>query len=275
VKTPGAISLLILALGAILQARAENCPALPAAKQSALVDYVRRQYKIDESTDFRLAKEVPVVGGCYRALTFEGKGSMKTWQLTLYLSPDQRFLSGELFDTTLDPIKEEQRKADALMTELIPNKGASKGPATAPVTIVEFSDFECPFCRRFAALIGQLSPAEKNQIRIVFHHLPLSIHQWARMAAEGAACAQLQSSDAFWAIHDKIFQHQEDLTPGNFKQKLAEYAQDSQVIDLKSFQECVDNQMSLGLVFQDMNLPQRTTSRRRQPRSSMAIESQG
>ncbi len=136
----------------------------------------------------------------------------------MYLSPDGRFLTNELFDTTVDPVEEERRKAAALMAGLVPNKGASKGLDHAPVTIVEFSDFECPFCRRFADLMKQVLPAEKNQVRIVFHHFPLSMHPWARAAAEGAACARLQSSEAFWAMHDQLFQHQQEINANNVKQ---------------------------------------------------------
>src|SRR6185437_4809945 len=140
------------------------------------------------------------------------------------------------------------------MADLADNRGPSKGSATAPVTSVEFSDFECPYCKKFTDILAQVWPEEKDQVRVVFHHMPLSIHPWARVAAEGAACAQLQSADAFWSMHDQIFQHQEDITAANVKQKLPEYAQPIKALDLKTFQSCLDNEMSLGLVFRDMNL---------------------
>jgi len=233
---------------------AQNCPQLSEARTAELVEYVRKEYKLKETTDLKLLGNEPLPGTCYRKLTFEGKGPIKVWQITMYLSPDGRFLSGELFDTTIDPIQEQHQQAAALMAELIPNKGSSRGPKDAPVTIVEFSDFECPFCRRFANLIDEVLPAEKDKVRIVFHHPPLTSHPWARTAAEGAACAQLQNSEAFWAMHDQIFQHQQEITPNNVKEKLAEYAQKSPSLDLKSFQLCLENQMSLGLIFRDMNL---------------------
>ncbi len=137
---------------------------------------------------------------------------------------------------------------------LTPNTGSSRGLITAPVTIVEFSDFECPFCRKFAGILEQLSPAERDQVRIVFHHFPLPMHPWARAAAEGAACAQLQNSDAFWFMHDQLFENQQVITPENIKQKLREFAQPSNAIDFPKFESCLESQMSLGLVFRDMNL---------------------
>ena len=66
--------------------------------------------------------------------------------------------------------------------------------------------------------------------------------------------AQLQNADAFWSMHDQIFQHQQEITADNVKQKLSEYAQNTKSLDAKSFQSCLDNEMSLGLVFRDMNL---------------------
>jgi protein-disulfide isomerase len=167
----------------------------------------------------------------------------------LFLSPDGRFLTSELFDTAVDPVAEERQREQVLMAGLMPNTGSSRGPLTAPVTIVEFSDFECPFCRRFAEIARQVLPEEKDQVRIVFHHFPLPMHPWARAAAEGAACAQLQSSEAFWSIHDQLFQNQQSITPENVKQKLRDFAQASQTIDLPKFQSCLENQMSSDLYF--------------------------
>ncbi len=246
--------LIALTLGLCPIAAAQNCPALSVGKKSALVEYVRKEYKLDSGAGLKIVQDEPVKGSCYHDLIFEGKSSVKTWQITMYLSPDGRFLTGELFDTTIDPAQEQRRKAEALMAGLVQNKGASKGPDLAPVTIVEFSDFECPFCKKLADLMKQVLPAEKDRVRIVFHHMPLSIHPWARTAAEGAACAQLQSGDAFWAMHDKLFDNQSEITPNNIKQKLNEFARSIQKINFPQFQGCMGTGMSLGLVFRDLNL---------------------
>ena len=73
----------------------------------------------------------------FRELTFLGTGSVKTWKLTMYLTPDQRFLAGDLLDTTLDPVVEQRRKEEEVVMGLVPNKGASRGLDQAQVTIVE------------------------------------------------------------------------------------------------------------------------------------------
>ena len=91
-------------------------------------------------------------------------------------------------------------------------------------------------------------------MRVVFHHLPLSMHPWARVAAETAGCAQLQSNEAFWSFHDLIFHNQKTITADNAREKLSELAKAARGIDAAAFQKCIDNGMSVGLVLKDMNL---------------------
>ncbi len=88
--------------------------------------------------------------------------------------------------------------------------GPSLGPSDAPVTIVEFSDFQCPFCSRAVPIVKELVAKNPTQVRIVYRHLPLeSIHPRARDASVASACAEDQ--DKFWPFHDALFQN-----PGRF-----------------------------------------------------------
>jgi protein-disulfide isomerase len=242
----------LIAIGLCFSLKAENCSTITPAKEAFLVDYVRKEFKLG-SIDLKLAKQQTVGATCYRELTFEGRGPVKTWQLTMYLSPDERFLTDELLDTEADPLQVERRKNEALMAGLIKNHGASKGPDDAKVTIVEFSDFACPYCRKFAMLLDEVF-ATGTQVRLVFHHMPLSIHPWARIAAEGAACAQLQDGEAFWSMHDQLFRNQQAITVENIREKLLGFARATKGLDVPQFQNCLDNEMSLGLVYRDLNL---------------------
>jgi protein-disulfide isomerase len=107
------------------------------------------------------------------------------------------------------------------------------GPADAPITIVEFSDFQCPFCRRwYQEVYGPLLAAYPDQIRLVYRHLPLtSIHPDAFSAAEAAMCAGEQ--EAFWQYHDKLFSN-EALGSEIYTQ----YARDLS-LDMSSFEACL------------------------------------
>lgn len=86
----------------------------------------------------------------------------------------------------------------------------SKGPKDAPITIVEFSDFECPFCARGANTVEDVLKAYPDKVRVVFKNLPLPFHKRAEPAAKAALAAGKQGK--FWEMHDKLFKNQRGLT---------------------------------------------------------------
>jgi protein-disulfide isomerase len=88
----------------------------------------------------------------------------------------------------------------------VPAGGPRRGPATAKVTIVEFSDFQCPFCARSTATMEQILREYPNDVRIFYRHNPLSFHDRARPAADLAAAADLDGK--FWPMHDTLFANQ-------------------------------------------------------------------
>lgn len=86
----------------------------------------------------------------------------------------------------------------------------SIGPANAPVTLVEFSDFQCPYCAQAAPELRALAAAYPSQVRLVFKQFPLEIHSQAQLAAEAAIAAHNQGK--FWVMHDAMFAHRNDLS---------------------------------------------------------------
>ncbi len=84
-----------------------------------------------------------------------------------------------------------------------------KGPANAKVTIVEYSDFECPFCKRGASTAEQILKAYPNDVKLVFKNMPLPFHKNAKPAALAALAAGKQGK--FWEMHDKLFENQGKL----------------------------------------------------------------
>lgn len=116
----------------------------------------------------------------------------------------------------------------------IPTDGfPSLGPADAPITLVEFADFQCPYCRQWEQQTYKpLLDAYPGKIRIVYRDLPLtSIHPNAMPAAEAAQCANAQGQ--FWPFHDKLFEGQ-DLSEDIYKQ----YAQELN-LDMDKFNACL------------------------------------
>jgi protein-disulfide isomerase len=97
--------------------------------------------------------------------------------------------------------------------------GPAKGPAKAAVTIVEFSDMQCPHCAKAAPAIEQLL-AQEPDARFVFQNLPLPMHNWAEKAAGYVECVGRASNDAVWKFIQKTFDEQANITEANADEKL-------------------------------------------------------
>src|SRR5206468_11322854 len=91
----------------------------------------------------------------------------------------------------------------------------SKGPKDAPIELVEFSDFQCPFCQRANPTVEQVLKSYGNRIKFVYRHYPLPNHPNARPAAEAAACAEAQGQ--FWPYHDRLFANPAALNDADLK----------------------------------------------------------
>ncbi len=112
-----------------------------------------------------------------------------------------------------------------------------KGSASAPVTIIEFSDFQCPYCGRF--FTDTLPQIEQNYIdtgkaKLIYRDFPLSFHPNAEPAAEAADCAGEQGK--FWEMHDKLFGNQASLSDANYRQWAADLG-----LDTTQFNSCLDS----------------------------------
>ena len=126
---------------------------------------------------------------------------------------------------------------ESLSEELVALLGAEESPAIGPegarITIVEFSDFQCPFCSRLAESMHRLLEEYPGDIRLEFRHFPLSFHVNARTAAEAAVCAQQQGK--FWEMHDAMFANQASLS----REGLMELAPNAGV-DVDALAACLD-----------------------------------
>jgi protein-disulfide isomerase len=127
-----------------------------------------------------------------------------------------------------------------------PERDHLRGPSEAPVTVVEYGDFECPYCGRAEPIVRELL-ADFGDVRYVWRHLPLSdVHPHAQLAAEASEAAADQG--AFWEMHDLLLDHQEDLRP----QDLVTYAE-RLGLDLERFRDDLDRHRWASRVEEDVD----------------------
>jgi protein-disulfide isomerase len=112
-----------------------------------------------------------------------------------------------------------------------------RGPAEAEVTIVEYSDFQCPFCARVVPTLNQLREAYGDRVNLVYKHLPLRIHPEAPGAAAAAEAAGMQGK--FWEMHDKIFAGQRELADAKYVEWARELGLDLERFDADRRSEAV------------------------------------
>ncbi|GMU59826.1 MAG: hypothetical protein AMXMBFR34_15890 [Myxococcaceae bacterium] len=123
-------------------------------------------------------------------------------------------------------------------------KGPARGPEGAKVTIVEFSDFECPFCSKAEDSVNQVMEQYAGKVRLVFRHFPLSFHPHAAKAAEASACADEQGK--FWEMHKVLFANQQKLGVEDLKAHAATAG-----LDAAKFAACLDGGAKKALVEAD------------------------
>ena len=186
--------------------------------QKTLDAYLRHLYAWGPEVQLTVSapKETPIPG--LLETTVDLKIGENTENAKLYVSKDGKYLiRGEVSELAKDPVAENRA--------LIEMKDApSLGDSKAPVTLVEFSDFECPVCRSLHDVLRGLL-ANRPGVRVVFKDFPIEVlHPWARTAALAGRCAYQQDPNAFWKMYDTIYDNQEVISAGNAWMKMSEFA---------------------------------------------------
>lgn len=231
------ISASMLAAGA--QARqaqsttATSTAAAPSPTQKNIEVYLRHLYAFGTDVPISVGppKETSVEGLMETTIHVtigENKETVK-----FYVSKDGKYLfRGEMSDMTKDPLAETRAQ--------IQSKDApALGDPKAVVTLVEYSDFECPVCRSLHDVLRGMLPNYAGKVRVVFKDFPLEqLHPWARTAAIAGRCAYQQDPAAFWKMYDLIYDNQEIISAGNAWTKMMDYASQSR-LDTDAFKTCM------------------------------------
>jgi protein-disulfide isomerase len=208
---------------------AAGAPQTPI--QKSVEAYLRNLYAFGPDVQVTVGppKETNIPG--LLETTIEVKIDSNPQTVKFYVSKDGKYLlRGELSDLTEDPLADNLAK---LQTKDAP----SLGDPNSAITIVEFSDFECPVCRALHDGLRELLP-KYPQARLVFKDFPLEQHPWARTAAIAGQCAYQQDPKAFWKLYDLIYDNQEVISAENAYSKLTDYA--SQIaLNTGTFKSCL------------------------------------
>jgi Thioredoxin len=182
--------------------KAERCIPLKASERTRLEAYIRKKLKVPASVALKISDAPDQECGFFRKLDVRADDPARKTQMSFYASPDLRFLTRDLLDTRIDPEIEDRRREQEFQAGLNQGDFPVLGPAEAPVTIMVFSDFQCPFCGRFAQMLRKSVLSQENpDVRIVFREFPLQMHAWALPAAKAAVCAAQQNNESFWKLH--------------------------------------------------------------------------
>ncbi|MBE0524557.1 MAG: DsbA family protein [Methanosarcinales archaeon] len=150
--------------------------------------------------------------------------------------------SNEELNTPTEPTQENPK------SQFSADDDPVKGSKEAPVTIIEFSDFECSFCASFSLQVLPLieeNYIQTGKVKLVFRDFPLDFHPHAKKAAEASECADEQ--DKYWEYHNKLFENQNALDIKNLKQYAADLG-----LDETEFNECLDSGTMTSEVEKDL-----------------------
>ena len=228
--------------GAVMLAAGRADAASPAAAPAAIASnpardqavklFLQRKFRIPTIEEIKLGPlERTGIPGLYGRSVAVTNDKGQTASVVMFTNPEEtKAIIGQFMDLNADP----WGRTDMRMIHL--EDRPTLGPADAPITIVEFGDFECPYCARaFGDIETLVNTTYKGKVRLIFKNFPLNIHPWATQAAIAAECVRRQNPQAFWPFADDIYRDQGEITPQNLRQHVVGYATklglDNQVLE--------------------------------------------
>ncbi len=222
-------------------------PALDAH----LTNYIQKRFMISDPSHIQLGPAVvsPIKGLSARSLKVSNDRGQSV-AATIYVTADgnEMILSQipiQIYDLKKDPWEKIDMKSIHLEDRPV------MGSASAPVEIVEFADFECPFCARaFGTLETMVHTNYKDKIKVLYKNYPLNSHPWAVRAALGAECARLQNPDAFWDFARDYYSSQGSITVQNIDEHTHATAKRLN-LDVPTLDACMNGKAAKERVEQD------------------------
>lgn len=202
----------------VVVAAAQEKPSANLPSEETVNSFLQQTFGYDSTVTWKITAIKPSIAAGLAEVDVVLSNSQGQSATTLYVTPDGKHaLTGEILPFGAKPY---QPAKEALLKGV---NGPSRGPDKAPVTIVEFSDLQCPHCKDAQPVIDKLLTEEPNA-RFVFQNFPLPSHNWAAKAANYADCIGRSSKDAFWKFVQGTFDAQSSITEANADEKLTAIA---------------------------------------------------
>jgi protein-disulfide isomerase len=206
----------LLLLAVVAAAQEKTSTNLPS--EETVNSFLQQTFGYDSTVTWKITAIKPSIAAGLAEVDVVLSNSQGQSTTTLYVTPDGKHaLTGDILPFGAKPY---QPAKEALLKGV---NGPSRGPDKAPVTIVEFSDLQCPHCKDAQPIIDKLLTEEPNA-RFVFQNFPLPSHNWAAKAADYADCVGRSSKDAFWKFVQGTFDAQSSITEANADEKLTAIA---------------------------------------------------
>lgn len=226
-------------LGAQPKNAPNSCPPISPETTNRLTHFVQEKAKQSVSPKMEI---YGVETDCYYRLGFIGADTQHPFRVSLLLTPDQTRLLANAFDTRVDPEATDRAQAAQIQEELSRGGKTLIGTDNAPVKIVVFSDFQCPYCAGFwKTLQKTLSQEDQNKLFVSYRSLPLdNIHHWARKAAVISDCAYQQRREYYQGLAQEFFGRQHEITSDLFVETVARtYLKSQPSFNDTRFETCI------------------------------------
>jgi len=200
----------------MLAAQEKTSANLPS--EETVNSFLQQTFGYDSTVTWKIAAIKPSIAEGLAEVDVVLSNSQGQSATTLYVTPDGKHaLTGDIMPFGAKPY---QPAKEALLKGI---NGSARGPEKSPVTIVEFSDLQCPHCKDAQPVLEKLLTEEPNA-RFVFQNFPLPSHNWAGKAANYADCVGRSSNDAFWKFIQATFDAQSTITEANADERLTAIA---------------------------------------------------
>lgn len=197
-------------------APAATAPHLPP--EATVNDFLKHMFGYDASITWKVESIKPAKDPAVAEVNVIMTGKQGAERLTFYVTPDNQYaISGNMVPFGSDPFAKARAELERGA------KGPSRGPANAQVTLVEFSDLQCPHCKEAQPTVEKLLSQEPN-VRFISENFPLPSHNWAFKAASFADCVGRENAAAYWKFVDSVYDQQQNITESNADDKLTELA---------------------------------------------------